>query len=520
MSDQPIKTASHDLPITEQLAAFMRAGWAEPDPGDPGPLPHAAFTAARRERLAARFPGETLVVPTGTLTVRNNDCDYEFRPGSDFAWLTGFYEHDAALVLRPDGSGQETTLYLRARSSRQTDEFFRSRDGELWTGRRRATDEWSTLLGLRCAPLDELEKALGTLDPAATRVLRGVDATVDATVGEPSAPTEAAAEPTDTMAADGLVLAEPTDPAAAGRRVATRDDELAAALSELRLVKDAWEVEQLVDAVQATVRGFEDVVRAMPADRESSERLVDGVFGLRARHDGNTVGYGTIAAAGPHACTLHHWRNDGACRPGELLLLDAGVENPHYYTADVTRTLPVSGRFTGMQRRVYELVRAAQEAGVAAVRPGVNWRDIHRACMTVIAHGLAGWGLLPVSAQESLDDDCGLHRRWTLHASGHMLGLDVHDCAKARAEMYLDGTLAVGHVLTVEPGLYFQPDDETVPAEYRGIGVRIEDDVLVTETGCVNLSAALPRRADEVEAWMADLRAAGPRLPGGQAGCT
>ncbi|HEV2088353.1 MAG TPA: aminopeptidase P family protein [Cryptosporangiaceae bacterium] len=519
MNEQPIRTASHDLPISEQLAAFMRTGWAEPDRGDLGPLPHAPFTAARRERLAGRFPGETLVVPTGTLKVRNNDCDYEFRPGSDFAWLTGFYEHDAVLVLRPRGGGEETTLYLRARSSRQTDEFFRSRDGELWTGRRRSADEWSALLGLHCAPLEELEKALGTLDPATTRVLRGVDASVDAAV--PAQDAGVAAE--SGARADGAVgseageepvLSEPSDPVAAQPQNASRDDELAAALSELRLVKDAWEVEQLVAAVQATVRGFEDVVRAMPPDRESAERLVDGVFGLRARHDGNTVGYGTIAAAGEHACTLHHWRNDGVCRPGELLLLDAGVENPHYYTADVTRTLPVGGRFTDVQRRVYELVRAAQEAGVATVRPGVAWRDIHRACMRVIAHGLAEWGLLPVSAEESLDDDCGLHRRWTLHASGHMLGLDVHDCAKARAETYLDGTLAVGHVLTVEPGLYFQPDDETVPAEYRGIGVRIEDDVLVTETGCVNLSAALPRRADEVESWMADLRAAGPRLPG------
>src|SRR6185436_19423410 len=144
---------------------------------------------------------------------------------------------------------------------------------------------------------------------------------------------------------------------------------------------------QLQEAVDATVRGFEDVARALPADRESSERLADGVFGLRARHDGNSVGYGTIAAAGPNACTLHWWRNNGRCRPGELLLLDAGVENVHYYTADVTRTLPISGRFTDVQRRVYDLVYAAQEAGIAAVRPGVKWRDIHRACMGVIARG-------------------------------------------------------------------------------------------------------------------------------------
>jgi Xaa-Pro aminopeptidase len=167
-----------------------------------------------------------------------------------------------------------------------------------------------------------------------------------------------------------------------------------------------------------------------------------------------------------------------------------------------------------VQRRVYDLVLAAQEAGIAAVRPGVPFRAAHDAAMRVIAEGLEEWGILPVSAEESLDPACGLHRRWTLHSTSHSLGLDVHDCAKARHEAYVGGELAAGHVLTVEPGLYFQADDLTVPAEYRGIGVRIEDDILVTADGHENLSAALPRRSDEVEAWMADLRAKGPRLPG------
>jgi Xaa-Pro aminopeptidase len=480
MSDHPsLKTSTHDLPISDRLAEFMRTGWADTEARDLTPLPNAPFHAARRAALSARYPGETLVVPTGALKIRNNDCEYEFRPGTDLAWLTGDYEPDSVLVLTPEGAA---TLYRRPRSSRETDEFFRSRDGELWVGRRWSLTETEALLGIGCADLDEVEKALAEVDPASTRMIRGIDLAVDALVG-----------PSD----DGL-----------------RDGELAAVLSELRLVKDDWEIAQLTEAVDATVAGFADVVRALPADRESSERLVDGVFGLRARHDGNTVGYGTIAAAGAHACTLHWWRNDGVCRPGELLLLDAGVENVHYYTADVTRTLPINGRFSDVQRRVYELVYAAQEAGIAAVKPGGRWRDIHRACMTVIAHGLAEWGLLPVSAEESLADDCGLHRRWTLHSSGHMLGLDVHDCAQARSETYLDGELLPGHVLTVEPGLYFQADDLTIPAEYRGIGVRIEDDILVTADGHRNLSAALPRQADEVESWMADLRAAGPRLPG------
>ncbi len=474
-----LKTSSHDLPVSDRLAEFMRTGWADTEARDLAPLENAPFHARRRAALAARFPGETLVVPSGVPKVRNNDCDYEFRPGTDLAYLTGDYEPGSVLVVGPAG---EATLYRQPRSSRDTDEFFRSRAGELWVGRRWSLAETETRLGIGCADLDDLEKALTDLDPATTRVLRGFDTRVDALVG---------------LADDGL-----------------RDGVLVATLSELRLVKDEWESVQLAEAVDATVRGFEDVVRALPADRESSERLVDGVFALRARHDGNMPGYGTIAAAGAHACTLHWWRNDGVCRPGELLLLDAGVENPHFYTADVTRTLPVDGRFTDVQRRVYDLVYAAQEAGIAAVKPGASWRDIHRACMTVIARGLDEWGLLPVSAEESLADDCGLHRRWTLHSSGHMLGLDVHDCAKARSETYLDGVLEPGHVLTVEPGLYFQSDDLTVPEEYRGIGVRIEDDILVTADGNRNLSAGLPRRSDEVESWMAALRAEGTRLPG------
>jgi Xaa-Pro aminopeptidase len=189
-------------------------------------------------------------------------------------------------------------------------------------------------------------------------------------------------------------------------------------------------------------------------------------------------------------------------RTGELLLLDAGVEADSLHTADITRTLPVSGTFTSAQREVYDLVYRAQEAGIAAVRPGARFREFHQAAMAVIAQGLADWGLLPVSAQESLQPDSGLHRRYTLCSSGHMLGLDVHDCAQARAHAYLDGVLEVGHVLTVEPGLYFQADDLTLPLELRGIGVRIEDDVVVTQDGCRVLSAALPRHPDEVEAWM------------------
>lgn len=491
------RTESHDPDFPAKLLEFMRTGWRD-DALHTSPRPEVPNYAKRRAALSAAFAGETLVIATGTEKVRANDTAYPFRPGSDFAYLTGDHDPDSVLVMRPNGTGHDTTLYTRPRSSKETDAFFRSRDGELWVGRRHTLAEKSTELGLETAPLTELEAALADCAPRRTRVLRGLDPTVDAAV-RPYDRDEAAAR----RQASGDAAA-----------TLSRDRELAAAISELKLVKDEWEIAQLQDAIDATVRGFEDVARILPADRSVSERLLQGIFGLRARHDGNDIGYGSIVGAGPHATILHWVRNNGATRPGELLLMDMGVENRHLYTADVTRTVPVSGTFTALQRQVYDIVHASQQAGMEFIKPGVKFKDVHQTCMRVLAEGLAQLGLLPVSVDEAMDKESTVYRRWTLHGFGHMLGIDVHDCSNARKESYRDGELGEGYVLTVEPGLYFQPEDELVPEELRGIGIRIEDDVLVTPAGAVNLSAGLPRRADEVEAWLAAQREAGPRLPG------
>lgn len=177
------------------------------------------------------------------------------------------------------------------------------------------------------------------------------------------------------------------------------------------------------------------------------------------------------------------------------------METHTLYTADVTRTLPISGTFTPLQRKVYDAVYEAQEAGMAAVKPGAAYHDFHEASQRHLAARLVEWGFIEGPADRAYE--LGLQRRFTMAGTGHMLGLDVHDCAQARHEEYVDGVLEPGMVLTVEPGLYFQPDDLTVPAEWRGIGVRIEDDLVVTQDGHENLSAGLPRSADEVEAWMA-----------------
>lgn len=286
------------------------------------------------------------------------------------------------------------------------------------------------------------------------------------------------------------------------------DTELETFVSEARLVKDGFEISELEAACADTAAGFAAVVRSLPAAVVAGrgERWVEGVFGLHARHRGNTVGYDTIAAAGDHACTLHWIRNDGDLTPGELLLMDAGVERDTLYTADVTRTLPVTGRFSPVQRRVYDAVLEAADAAMDAARPGVRYGDVHEAAIAVIARHLAEWGILPVSVQESLDPGTGgHHRRWMVHGTSHHLGLDVHDCAQARQENYRDGVLAPGMVITIEPGLYFKDTDLLVPEEFRGIGVRIEDDVVITSQAPRILSHHLPRTADDVEQWMGSL---------------
>jgi Xaa-Pro aminopeptidase len=458
--------------VSDELTAMMKSGWADTELHDLPLVEQAPYAAKRRAALSARFPGERLVIPAGNLRTRSNDTEYPFRASTEYVHLTGDQTQDAVLVLEPnDNGGHDATAYLLPRSSRENGEFWLDGHGELWTGRRHSLDEGEQRLGLPCKDVrkaaDELREATGPV-----RVVRGHDAKIESALQD--------------------------------KVTAEHDAELKEFLSELRLVKDDWEVGQLQKAVDSTVRGFEDVVRVLDKAEATSERYIEGTFFLRARVEGNDVGYGSICAAGPHACTLHWVRNDGPVRAGELLLLDAGVETDTLYTADVTRTLPISGRFTDIQREIYDAVYEAQQAGIAAVKPGAAYRDFHDAAQRVLAEKLVEWGLIEGPVEHVLE--LGLQRRWTLHGTGHMLGIDVHDCAAARTETYVNGTLEAGMVLTVEPGLYFQPDDLSVPEEYRGIGVRIEDDVLVTADGNRNLSAALPRSSSEVETWMATLR--------------
>ena len=466
---------AHDVPPSEIFSEFMKSGWL------PTPLDGVVrdeviqYCVIRRAQLSDSFIGTRLVIPSGSAKQRSNDTDYLYRPHSAFAYYTGVQgveaQPDSVLVMEPNDGGHEPILFINPRSTRETEAFYQdAKNGELWVGRRFTTDEASQRYGIEVREVKDLPKFLKGKPAAA---LHDYDAVVDSVV-----------------------------------KSHARSEELVNFVSAARLIKDEYEIAQMQKAVDATHRGFNDVISALPAaiNTPRGERVVESAFYGRARIEGNDCGYNTIAASGSHACILHWTRNDGDINPGQLLLLDAGVELDSYYTADITRTLPITGRFTPAQRSLYMLVYEAQKAGIAAVKAGVPFLAINQASHTVLAQGLIDLGVLSMSIEEVMDPKFGLHKRWTLHGVSHMLGMDVHDCAQAREDQYRDALLQVGMCLTVEPGLYIQPDDELFPAEYRGIGIRIEDDVVVTEDGCINLSENIPHHPDEIEAWMASLR--------------
>ena len=483
-SEEQPKLPNRQSPFSEAFKEFIPQGWAPYDPQLPEQLASAAFTPARRAAVSELFPGERIVIPAGGFKVRSNDTDYRYRPHSAFAHLSGLgtdREPDAVLVLEPVDGGHTPTLYFKPRAPRTDQEFYAdARYGEMWVGQRESLDEMAALVGFDCAPISELATQLEkNADSTQIRVLREADS----------------------------VIAEQVDAIRQAAGTSADDEALQVALSELRLIKDDYEADQMRQACAATAVGFEAVVADLPEAirRGRGERWVEGIFGLHARHQGNAVGYDTIAAAGDHANTLHWINNDGDLKSGDLLLLDAGVELDSLYTADITRTLPVSGTFTPDQRKVYEAVLAAQQAGIDAAQPGATFSDVHAAAIRVVAEHLYQWGILPVTPDEALSSEGGQQRRWMVHGTSHHLGIDLHDCAQARTENYREGVLKPGMVITVEPGIYFKATDELVPAELRGIGVRIEDDILITADGNEILSSHLPRSADEVEAWMADI---------------
>ena len=439
----------------------MTEGWSAPTP-TAEVWDGAAPRRVRRAAIASDFPGEWLVVPIGRAPRRTNDLYYPFRPATDFMWLVGEVDQGSALVIDPEG---QAVVYVDERPPYGDPRaLLDSLRGAVWDGPPEPLGAMGERLGVAVRPVAELEQVLRAASPA--RAVRGFDALVDSLVPD-----------------DG--------------------QELEKQLARRRLVKDEHEIAELRDAADASVQGFEAVARLLPEAVKHGQPFVEGVFTSVARTRGRGISYTPVCGGGADATVRHWFRNSGTVPSEELLLLDAGVEGRELYSSDVTRTIPVSGRYSAAQRDVHDVVSAAHRAAVDLVRPGVAYAEPGLAAAAVLREGLRSLGVLPHPALAQLDEG-DLGRRWSLHAIGHMLGIDVHDCMSV-AEEYYEGAFEVGHVLTIEPGLYFSPYDDYAPAHLRGIGVRIEDDLVVTEDGNEVVSGALPTTSDGIEDWLAAL---------------
>jgi Xaa-Pro aminopeptidase len=503
-ADQPMEDRTNNRTLrpttSTKFAEFMKTGWDNQEPTIE-PLESSAFIPTRLTELGKRFPGERIVIPAGQPKVRNNDDDYAFRPNTEFSYYTGLgqdYEAGAVLVLNPvDPESEEgragvthtPELFVAPRADNSTEAYYADAHyGEYWVGPRAGLKELKAMTGIETHDIAQLPDALGKdVGPEAGAVRLRVISAADPEV---TAQVESVREANGWPDHDANTKA---------------DDELQEFASTARMVKDSYEIGEIRKAVEATKHGFDRILTRLPeaVGKPRSERMLEGAFTSVSREEGNTVGYDTIVASGEHAPILHWMRNTGVVGHGELLLIDAGIEVDSLYTADITRTFPVDGKFTPLQKKLYQAVLDSQQAGFEAAQVGSTYSDIHHACMRVIAERLHEWGILPVDVEESLSPEGQQHRRWLACGVAHHLGLDVHDCAQARYESYQGAKITPGMVFTIEPGLYFAKNDLLIPAELRGIGIRIEDDVLMTENGPEWISSGIPKQIDEVEEWMA-----------------
>ncbi|MEM7199579.1 MAG: aminopeptidase P N-terminal domain-containing protein [Planctomycetota bacterium] len=430
--------------------------------------PQAEVYARRRERLMAKLGDGLLILWTAPQTLRNGDVYHEFRPGSDFAYLTGFPEPEAALAVQRRRGELQTWLFVLPRDPER----------EIWDGKRFGTQGAKRRFGVDAAyPIQELWKQLATLLPGEQRVFHalGRDPERDAQLLRACHRTALSARRSNPAAHPAFEDPTPV-------------------LADLRAIKDAAEIDALTRAAEISVAGH---VAAMRAARPGAvEYEVQAELEREFRRGGSPRnGYPSIVASGPNACILHYHENDRKMRGGDLLLLDAGAEFGGY-TADITRTYPVSGAFTPPQAAVYRAVLKAQKAAIRAAKPGASCEAPHRASQRALTRALINLGVLRGKPQALLRE--AAFRPWFMHGTSHWLGRDVHDVGAYR-QAGKPVKLAAGMVLTVEPGLYFDVRDTRVPKELRGIGVRIEDDVLVTRSGPRVLTEAAPKELRDVE---------------------
>jgi len=431
-----------------------------------------AATYQKRRRQLMRLAGDNaiLVLASAPERVRSRDTHHAYRQDSDLWYLTGFAEPDAVLVLVPGRSHGEALLFCRERDP--------EREG--WDGPRVGPEGAVDALGMDDAyPIDDLDEILPGLLEGRTRVYYhfGRDTEFD------------------------LQLIGWLNRVRAQVRVGAQPPheflELGHLLDEMRLFKDAGELKLMRRAAKISVDAHAAAMRAArPGIHEYAlQAELEYVF---RRHDASPA-YESIVGAGANACVLHYRANSAQARDGDLVLIDAGAEY-RGYAADITRTFPVNGRFTPAQRALHEVVEAAQQAALAQARPGVAYEAGHNAAVEALTEGLLRLGLLKGKLAKHIAD--GSYKRFYRHKTGHWIGLDVHDVGDYRIEGE-SRLLEPGMVFTIEPGLYVSADDTSVDAKWRGIGIRTEDDVLVTKTGHEVLTTGLARTADEIEDYMA-----------------
>ncbi len=431
-----------------------------------------AVRAARRQRLAQAMPGAVAVIPTAPERARNRDTHYPYRYDSYFYYLTGFQEPEAVLVLVADPQPR-SILFCRERSLER----------EIWDGFRHGPEGARERFGFdEAQPIAALDDAMPALlaDRAALWYPVGADPEWD----------------TRAMRWLNAVRANARSGVAAPQQL----HDVRAPLDDMRLVKDAQELAVMRKAAAISAGAHRRAMQAMHPGRNEYEIEAELLHEFR-RSGSQFPAYWPIVAGGANACVLHYVANDAPLADGGLVLIDAGCELDGY-AADITRTFPVNGRYSGAQREVYELVLAAQRAAIGEVHAGKAWNEPHDAAVKVLAQGMLDLKLLSGSLDTVLEKEA--YKRFYMHRTGHWLGLDVHDAGEyKRAGQWR--ALAPGMTLTVEPGLYIRAADD-VPERLRDIGVRIEDDVLVTQAGCEVLTADAPKAVAEVEALMRDAR--------------
>jgi Xaa-Pro aminopeptidase len=427
----------------------------------------------RREIARAIGPDGVLIVPAAREVTRNRDVHYPFRQSSDFAWLTGFPEPDAVAVLAPKHKDGEFILFCRPRDPER----------EVWDGYRFGTEGAVEQFGADLAhPLAELDEKLPELlaDRRRIHYPLGVDADFDLKVMDwlrtvRGQARKGVSAPTELVTSDAL-------------------------LHERRLLKSKRERATMRRAAAISAAAHRRLMQTCGPGM--TEQQLEAVFlHACAKQGARFQAYPPIVGGGANACVLHYVDNAATLRDGDLVLIDAGCELDGY-ASDITRTFPVNGRFGEAQRTLYELVLAAQRAAIAAVKPGKRWDAPHKAALKVLTRGLVDLGFIegsPEDVTQLIKDE--KYKPFYMHRTGHWLGMDVHDVGS-----YKQGgkwrELQPGMVLTVEPGLYVAPDAE-VPEAFRGIGIRIEDDVLVTEDGHEVLSRDVPKDVDAIERLMA-----------------